>query len=375
MPIYQERRKNKLPKNGNSWYFRCYYTDMFGNRKQKMSKKFLTKKEATIAEREFLEKIEMVDETDLNISFENMYNDWWEVKKTQIKKTTRYSLKKKIDKHILLWFKPYKLHSIKWNILNEWREDLFKKYITDEYKNSIIGYMKEVLDFAVNHYDYDKKVASKLQKQRIDKRKDKINDAEINFWTLNEFKTFIKVVDNELDNLMYDFLYYTGLRLGEMIALTWNDIDLDKKKLKIDKTFTNKVDDDIFAILDPKTSNSFRIIDLDDKLVERLKKYKSNEMKIYGFNNKMYVFGNVNYIAPTSFARHLNNWIDKAGIKRITPHGFRHSHASLLIYLGCDSRDVADRLGDTVEVIERTYAHLFPEKRSITINRINNLKK
>ena len=44
-------------------------------------------------------------------------------------------------------------------------------------------------------------------------------------------------------------------------------------------------------------------------------------MNIYGFNNKMYVFGNVNYIAPTSFARHLNNWIDKAGIKRITPHG------------------------------------------------------
>lgn len=348
---------------------------MYGERKQKQSKMFPTKNIAREEEIKFLNKIATTDEIDNNISFEKVYNEWWEVKKTQIKITTQYSLKKKIDKHILEWFKPYKLHSMKWNVLSEWRTDLFNQNITDEYKNSIIGYLKEILSFAIDNYDYDKKVANKMQKQRINKRKDKINDAEINFWTLREFNHFIKFVDDRLDNLMYTFLYYTGLRLGECVALTWNDVDLERKKLKINKTFTNKVEGQIFAILDPKTSNSFRIIDLDDALIRRLKEHKSNEEKIYGFNNEMYLFGNVKYVAPTTFARHLDNWINVANIKKISPHGFRHSHASLLIHLGCDRRDVADRLGDTVDVIERTYAHLFPEKRSITINKLNNLRK
>ncbi len=62
-----------------------------------------------------------------------------------------------------------------------------------------------------------------------------------------------------------------------------------------------------------------------------------------------------------------------AGVKRITPHGFRHSHVSLLINLGCDSREVANRVGDTIQVIESTYYHMFPQKRNHTISVLNNI--
>lgn len=58
----------------------------------------------------------------------------------------------------------------------------------------------------------------------------------------------------------------------------------------------------------------------------------------------------------------------------ITPHGFRHSHASLFIDLGCDSRKVANRLGDTVEMIEKTYYHMFPHQKSAIINTLNDFK-
>src|SRR5699024_1086165 len=108
---------------------------------------------------------------------------------------------------------------------------------------------------------------------------------------------------------------------------------------------------------------------------ELLLKHYEEEQKIYNFSKEMFVFGNVKYIAPTTFRRKLNKYIDISKVKIITPHGFRHSHASLLIHLGCDSREVAKRLGDTVQVIESTYYHMFPEKEKHTITVLNNFKK
>ena len=175
-------------------------------------------------------------------------------------------------------------------------------------------------------------------------------------------------------NLIFHFLYYTGLRLGEMIALTWEDIDLEKRTLKIYKNFTNKLGNNSYSILDPKTKNSVRIIDLDDELIKMLKQHRKEEEKLYSFNEKMFLFGNVKYIPPTSLARKLEYYINISQVKRITPHGFRHSHVSLLIFLGCDSRDVAERIGDTVQMVESTYYHMFPIKKSRTVNVLNNLK-
>lgn len=373
MPQYQEKNKNKLPKSGYSWYYRCYYTDMYGNRKQKQSKMYPSKTLAKDAEMEFLRKIKTTDEVDYNIRFEYAYNDWLSFKKEQVKATTYYRLKTNLDKHILEYFKSFKLHDIKKNILDNWKQKLHCKNISVEYQNKIIGYMKELLKYCVESFAFDIKVVAKLQTYRIDKPMNKINNSKINFWTLEEFNNFIEYVDNEFDKLMYIFLYYTGLRLGEMIALTWNDISLERKELIVTKSFTNKIFDNPYDILSPKTTNSVRKVDLTDALLVLLKKHKENETKLYGFNEDMFIFGNIKHIAPTTFARHLEKWIGIAKVKPISPHGFRHSHASLLIYLGCDSRDVADRLGDTVEMVERTYAHLFPEKRKITLEKLNNL--
>ncbi len=373
MPQYQEKNKIKLPKSGYSWYYRCYYTDMYGNRKQKQSKMYPNKKAAKEAEMEFLSKIRTTDEVNYNISFREAYNEWWEVKKSLLKPTTTYNTKLNLDKNILKWFKDYKLNSIKLNTLLNWKKQLLKTNLSLNYKNCMIGYLKEMLMFSADNYDFDMKIVTRLQKEKDCAPKRIKSDAETNYWTLEEFKKFINHVDKDLDKLMYIFLYYTGLRLGEMIALTWDDLCFDRKEIVITKTFTNKISDYEWKIISPKTNNSVRKVDLNDNLIELLKKHKEKEQKLYGFNNDMFIFGNVKHISPTNFALHLNNWINIAKVKTITPHGFRHSHASLLIHLGCDSRDVADRLGDTVQVVESTYAHLFPKKRSETLEKLNNL--
>ena len=375
MPVYREKNKNKWTKDGRSYYFRCYYTDMYGNRKQKESKLYKLSSEAKEAEREFLNKVEKKDEINNNITFEDVFNEWLLIKKRIIKCTTFYRLKKCLNKQVLSFFRKYKLHSIKMDTINKWYIYLESTNISQEYQNSLIGYFKEILTYAKDNYEFDAKIVSRVQKKRISKEIKTINEAEWNFWTNEEFDIFINCVDDPLYYTIFNFLYYTGLRLGEMIALTWEDINLEKKEIYIRNNFTDKIEDKIYDIVDPKSKNSIRVVNLDDDTNELLLKHYEEEQKIYNFSKEMFVFGNVKYIAPTTFRRKLNKYIDISKVKRITPHGFRHSHASLLIHLGCDSREVAKRLGDTVQVIESTYYHMFPEKEKHTITVLNNFKK
>lgn len=376
MPVYQEKDKKKWTKDGRSWYYICPYIDMYGTRRKKRSKLYKTKSEAKDAEAEFLIKSKTHDEVDYDIKFYIVAYEWLDFKREQVKSPTIYGIKGKLQNHILSFFEKYKLHSIKSNVLKDWKNYLFKKdSLNLESKNKIIGYMQEILTYAVNNYDFDIKIASKLQKFKIEEVEEKINNAKTNFWTYDEFQKFISLpCMTEENRLIYKFLYYTGLRLGEMIALKWSDFDRKRKKIKVTKTFTNKVEGEKYKIITPKTKNSIREVDLDDDLFEELETHHQKESKIYNFNDNMFMFGNIKHIAPTTFSRHLDKYIEMANVKRITPHGFRHSHVSLLIYLKCDSRQVADRIGDTVQMVEKTYAHLFPEKKKETIIALNNLK-
>lgn len=374
MAVYQEKDKSKWTKDGRSWYFRCYYTDMYGKNKQKESKKYLRKKDAEEAERIFLTFVSTNTVVNYDITFEELYNEWYQYKAKIVKSTTAYDLKVKLGKHILAFFKDFRLHSIKVNVINQWYAFLSKSGLNLVNQNKIIGYLREILNYARENYDFDKKIIAKIVNYRIE-TVDKIKESEWNFWTYEEFKQFISAVDDELYFTIFNFMYFTGLRIGEMIALTWKDIDFNKKTLNINKNYTNKLGTNSHKIVDPKTKNSIRIIDLDDNIVSLMKKHFDNEKQIYGFNNDMNIFGNVKFITPTTFASKLDYYIKKSKCKKITPHGFRHSHVSLLFYLGCDSRDIAARVGDTIQVIENTYYHMFPEKKSHTVNALNNLNK
>lgn len=372
MAVYQEKDKSKWTKDGRSWYFRCYYTDIYGDRKQKVSKLYGGKKLAQEAEREFLNKVSTDSSFVSSVSFMEIYDAWLAFKRTQVKSSTIYARKKRANIYIIPFFEKYKLHSIKINTLNMWKDEVFKSKIGLDHKNRIVSDLKEILEFACNNYDFDLKIASKLQKDKTEEVA-KESDSKHNFWTYDEFKQFINVVDNRFYYILFHFFYYTGLRIGEVCALNWNDIDFKNKTLRVNKTLSNKVEGQLYIITSPKTNNSNRIVDLDDNLVKLLEEHKNNQMNLYGFNNNMFLFGDVNPLSPTTFKRHLYRYVQLANVKKITPHGFRHSHVSLLINLGCDSRDVANRIGDTVQMVEKTYYHMFPSKKTHVINVLNKL--
>ena len=89
----------------------------------------------------------------------------------------------------------------------------------------------------------------------------------------------------------------------------------------------------------------------------------------------MFIFGNVKHLSATTVRRYLNKYIKVSNTKNITLHGFRHSHVSFLVYIGCDTQEIAERIGDTINTVEHTYYHMFPGKKSKTIPAINKFNK
>ena len=150
-------------------------------------------------------------------------------------------------------------------------------------------------------------------------------------------------------------LYWTGMRIGELLALTYKDIDLDKRTIFISKSYQRIDGRDI--ITPPKTPKSKRNITIPPFLAEELKEYTS---RLYGImeDERMFRF-------TKSYMEHeIIKGIQKSGVKRIRLHDLRHSHASMLVEMGFTPLAIAERLGhEKIETTLNTYSHLYPNKQ------------
>lgn len=205
------------------------------------------------------------------------------------------------------------------------------------------------------------------------KRVGEVKEEKIVFWELETFNYFIECVDNDYWKLVFMFLFWTGVREGEMFALQWKDLDLGKGTAKIYKTVTSKTSLGHYNITSPKNEHSNRIIDLQDVILIPLRVRFKEENKKDGFTVEWFVFGGTSPLSRSNLARFLDYYINKAGVPRITPHGFRHSHASLLISRHFDDQMIADRLGHTIAILHKIYAHIYNESRNDMKRKLNEI--
>ena len=179
---------------------------------------------------------------------------------------------------------------------------------------------------------------------------------EMLFWTRQEFQTFIEVMkDRPASYAVFMTLYFTGIREGELLALTPSDIDFEKKTLTVNKSYQHLGREDI--ITTPKTPKSNRTIPIPDGLCTCLQEYMSH---CYGLQKDDRLFP-----YTKSFLYHEMEYSCKAsGVKRIRVHDIRHSHASLLVEMGFSPLLIAERLGhEKVQTTMDTYSHLYPNKQ------------
>lgn len=175
---------------------------------------------------------------------------------------------------------------------------------------------------------------------------------EMLFWTTEEYKRFSEaIIDKPMSYYAFEMLYWTGMRLGECLALTMADFDFNKNTVRICKSYQRLEGEDV--ITTPKTKKSNRTIKLPKFLAEEMKVYF--EM-LYGYKETDRIF----QVTKSYLHHEMERGSKLAGVKRIRIHDLRHSHVSHLIELGFSALAIADRVGHESIDITYRYAHLFP---------------
>lgn len=359
MAVYKDTKRG-------TWYFRVYIEDKYGIKKQKCRSGFKTK---TIAKEEELKFLTNVNRDYTDMTFQELYDIYIQSKSQKLKQESLRSIKSRFNNYILPFFKDYKLSKIDNKTYIEWKDYVLEKNFSFKYNSSLHGAMVSILNYAIDFYDLEKNIASK-----VGNFSKKFYLKKVDFWTIEEFKKFIAFVDDKLFYSLYTTLYYTGMRLGECLALNWSDFVDDY--LIINKTIGKSKNNGEYIITTPKTTSSIRKIKLDDMTKNIILDLKEYYETFVDFSDKWFIFGGINAMSQTTIGRRKDEYCKKAGVKRIKIHDFRHSHATLLLSKGVPITVISKRLGHSdITMTLNTYSHLIPEDEEKAVNIINNLNK
>ena len=343
----------------DTWYVYFRFTDWTGERKQKMKRGFPTRREALEWERSFLQK----SAADLSMTFEDFIVIYSGDIKTRIRENTWMTKENIIQTKLLPFFGMKKMNEIQTKDVIAWQNEMLTsgsgngKGYSPTYLKTMHNQLSAILNHAVRHYELKNNVAAKVGP--IGKKEAK----EMLFWTKDEYMKFADVMmDKPISYYAFEVLYWCGLRLGEMLALTPTDFDFIKETVSVTKSYQRLKCEDVITA--PKTTKSIRTVKMPKFLCEEIQEYLK---MIYGLQSTDRIFT----ITKSYLHHEMDRGSRAAGVKRIRVHDLRHSHVSLLIELGFSALAIADRVGHESIDITYRYAHLFPSKQSEMADRLN----
>ena len=314
MPAYKDKERG-------TWYASFYYTDWRGDRRLKKKRGFPRKKDAEEYEREFLRK----EAQSCDMTFGSMTKLYMDDMRPRLRESTMLSKEYLIEGKILPFFGSLPLNTITPAHVRKWQAEILKENPAPTYAKSIHNQLSAIFNYAVKYYRLPE------------------NPARVGF----------------------SVMFWTGLRIGELLALTPADIDLDAKTLSVTKTF--QTIDGREVVTEPKTPKSRRTIDMPPKLAEMLKGYMA---ALYNLapDDRLFPF------TKSYFHHQMRKGCEACGLEKIRLHDLRHSHASLLINLGYPVLVVSERLGhEDVETTLQTYGHLYKTTTSEAVKKLDDL--
>lgn len=348
-------------KNEKLWGYRYRYYDALGKRREKSQQGL---KSENVAYRALLEvkasilngEVKQVENSNLTVSewldiwFETHKNDWEITTQLQRENAIKYQMKPMLGK--------YKLAELDKTTYKR----VYINKLLDYYEPSTVQLFHRLFKVAINAA-VDDEIIPRNRFKKITIPVEEVNDNFLTAKELNEFLRASKELENITNYTLILLLAYTGVRKGEALGLKWNNIDLENNKITVERTRDKK------GARTPKTKNSYRTIRVDDILVSQLKLYRTwcKETKLsFGkhISDDDFVFISYQSGTPTgenTLKYSFDRIIKKTKLKRITPHGLRHTHATILISQKQPVNVIADRLGNTPQMIWDTYGHIFKE--------------
>lgn len=304
-------------------------------------------------------------------SYQELATLWWESYKNTVKPNTQGNVRTLIDNHILPTFGEYKLDKLTTPLIQSIINKLADKANRGEesaflHYDMIHALNKRILQYGVTMQaiasNPARDVVLPLNTQKAKRQKLKHFDNQ-------ELKKFLVYLDNldsckyryYYDVTLYKFLLATGCRINEALALSWSDIDLDGAIVHITKTLNRYLE-----INSPKSKASYRDIDIDQETVSMLKQYKLRQTKEAWKigQRESVVFSDFihEYTSIVKLKKRLLTHFKRADVPNIGFHGFRHTHASLLLNSGIPYKELQHRLGhSTLSMTMDTYSHLSKE--------------
>ncbi|WP_242266315.1 MULTISPECIES: tyrosine-type recombinase/integrase [unclassified Bacillus cereus group] len=350
MVVYKDKERG-------TYFFVVRVRQFDGTQKQVKRRGFKTKKEAREAEAKML----VEKETNSNLTFAQVadsYFDWYCQRR---KKSSTLTIQNVIYNHLMPEFKKIKIEYITAKHVMIYQNKIINNY-SAEFLKKIHTTLSAIFNFAIKFHGLTHNPA------RIAGNFEKESNKRMNFWEFAEFKQFISVVDEPMYKAFFSTLYYSGARKGELLALTWEDINFEEKIININKTDFNRI------ITQPKTKASNRIIMLPTLVIRLLKNLREHATLTAPVKDDYVVFGTFyTSLATSTLQQNFKKYINIAQVKNIVLHEFRHSHASYLINKGVSPLVVAQRLGHSdVATTLNTYSHLYPSKQAEAVAFMEN---
>lgn len=347
--------KAEKDKKTGKWLIQYRYTDWQGKRRKSTKRGFATKREAE----EWLRNFLITQKADFDMKFEDFWKMYYADMETRLREHTMRTKKYIVELKILPYFGNKRVNDITAADIRLWQNELIKMGYSPTYLKTINNQLSAIFNYAVRYYDLKSNPCAKAGSMGKSKAE------EMDFWTGEEFRKFIdSVMNKRLSYMAFMTLYWTGMRLGELLALNPKDVDLEKRTISITKSYQRLGKKDV--ITPPKTPKSKRVITIPEFMAADIKDYMDS---LYDLQEDDRLFPITKYYLEHEMQR----GIKESGVKRIRVHDLRHSHASMLIELGFSPLEIANRLGhEKVETTLNTYAHLYPNKQTKLAQRLDS---
>ncbi len=282
--------------------------------------------------------------------------------RNQIKDSTIYEKQKIFDLFFIKRFGDCQLKDLTKQELLCWQDEIWSMknpktndYYSYKYLSKLRTYFSAFLSWCAERNEGFTNYLLQIKKPK--RRKPK---TEMMFWNRAEFDKFIAVVDNNLYKTMFAMLFFTGRRKGEILALSPKDVT--SKGINFNKSLTRKtIDDSTYKITSTKAEKTATT-----PICEPLK----NILDKYEIPAGEFFFGGDKPISDNTLRRAFNYYCSIAGVKQIRIHDLRHSFVSMLISLNVNLMVVSSLIGDRLEQVTKTYAHLIAEDESKAIKKI-----
>lgn len=346
MPVFKDEQRN-------TYYVKCYYTDYTGTKKQKLKRGFKLQREAKEWERTFLEKMQGSPD----MTFQALYELYIEDMSKRLRESTMEVKKNMFKNRILPYFKDKPINTITPADIRKWQNTMMDGNYSEYYLNRLQNALSTVFNYAIQYYSLPSNPCTKSGRLGH-------STKSLNFWTVDQYKEVLSHVSDIRAYTALQLLFYSGMRCGELRALTLADINFTENTINISKTLHHT--EEGYKEAPPKTASSVRNISMPATIMDEIKAYCD---KIYGLTDSDRVFD----LSSHFIRKTMTLAASKTNLQRIRIHDLRHSHVSLLIDMGFSPHLVAERIGDTVQMVNSTYGHLYPTKHKEVADKLNDL--